>query len=141
MKRYMLVFCCMFTASVAANNQEVKKNDLQQIMNQLMNDSQSLNKAILLQDFVQIEKAAANIADHPKPSKKTLQAIKRQLAKEMPLFKSYDSAVHQAASEMVNLAKSKDIQLITVKYLGMYQGCQSCHIEFKERVSSALNEK
>ncbi len=127
--------------NIGATSPEVKKNDLQLIMNELMKNTQTLSHAILIQDFEQIELAAASIADHPKPSSQTLNQIKQTLNKEMPLFKQYDNTVHQAALTITSLVKAKDIQQITTEYLRMYQGCQSCHADYKERISIALKDK
>ncbi|MEP1743492.1 MAG: cytochrome c [Kangiellaceae bacterium] len=141
MKRCLLIAICLMVTNIGATSPEVKKNDLQLIMNELMKNTQTLSHAILIQDFEQIELAAASIADHPKPSSQTLNQIKQTLNKEMPLFKQYDNTVHQAALTITSLVKAKDIQQITTEYLRMYQGCQSCHADYKERISIALKDK
>ena len=141
MKRCLLIALCLMVTKIGATSPEVKKNDLQLIMNELMKNNQTLSHAILIQDFEQIELAAASIADHPKPSSQTLNHIKQTLNKEMPLFKQYDNTVHQAALTITSLVKAKDIRQITTEYLRMYQGCQSCHADYKERIPIALKDK
>jgi len=115
-------------------------NDLKVIMNGLLDDTKLLTEGIFLEDFSKIEFASNNIANHPKPSSTTLKKVKSNLAEEMGTFKGFDMQVHNASQEIAKLAPSKDMVKIVSLYHKIIDGCQSCHNQYKSRISNILSK-
>ncbi len=120
------------------NTSETSSNKLQLVMQGLLTDSQQLTAGIFYEDFVKIEQAAKNIADHPNPGKPTMKKVMGHLGKEMPTFKGLDMKVHNTAVDIVKAAGEKDMQAVVASYHQLIDGCQSCHSQFKQRVSKVL---
>ncbi len=120
--------------------EEASQNKLKIVMQGLLKDSQSLNEGIFYENFSKIEQAAKNIADHPNPGQPTMKKVIGYLGKEMPVFKSLDIKVHNTAVFIVKAARDKNMPLIVASYHELIDGCQSCHSQFKARVSKILSE-
>jgi len=113
-------------------------NDLKTIMNGLLEDTKLLTEGIFLEDFAKIELAANNIANHPKPSPETLKKVKANLVEEMGVFKGFDMEVHNAALEIAMSASNEDLTRVVSLYHQVIDGCQSCHNQYKNRISKIL---
>ena len=81
------------------------------------------------------------IANHPNPGAEILQEIKKDLAADMPKFKMHDAKVHNAATSIVKLAGQHDLVGIFAEYHKLIDGCQSCHSDFRGRISVVLGKK
>ncbi len=136
--KWLMIIMSMVMIKGAVADSERHKTDLKTIMNDLMVQTQSLSKSILLKDFKSMQQAASKVANHAKPAKQTLLTIKATLNDQMLKFKQYDQIVHLAAEKIKVHAAAKDIESATAEYLKMYQGCQSCHLAFKQKVSQSL---
>jgi len=116
-------------------------NKLKLVMQGLLKDSHLLSEGIFYDDFAKIEKAAKNIADHPNPGMPTMKKVIDYLGKEMPKFKGLDGKVHNTAVEIAKAAKNKNMVNVISGYHELIDGCQSCHSQFKMKVSRVLNGK
>ena len=116
-------------------------NKLRLVMQGLLKDTHLLSEGIFYGDFKKIEQAANNIANHPKPGMPTMKKVIGYLGKEMPKFKGLDTKVHNLAVDITKSAKDKDMATVVSQYHQLIDGCQSCHSQFKKRVSNALNIK
>ena len=112
---------------------------LKSVMQGLSTAMNSLNEGIFNEDYTAIELAAAKVADHPKP-KGQLPTVIKTLNIRMIKFKSIDSKVHDAAVDIVALAKVKDINGILKKHTIIMNNCVSCHTQFRTEISDALNK-
>lgn len=130
------------TRVMAHEKSQVHSNkSLKLVMQGLLKNSHLLTEGIFYDDFTKIEKAANHIADHPKPGMPTMKKVIGYLGKEMPKFKSFDGKVHNTAVEIAKAAKNKDMKRVMSNYHQLIDGCQSCHSQFKQRVSKQLNTK
>ena len=113
-------------------------NGLKRVMQGLLNDSLILNQGILYKDYSTIEKAAKDIANHPKPGMMTMKKVKADLGSEMGSFKGFDTLVHDIAIKISDAAVRKDIETVKSSYQELLNGCLSCHTQYKTRVSNLL---
>jgi len=118
--------------------QKPSTNKLKLVMQGLLKDSHLLSEGIFYDDFTKIEKAAKNIADHPNPGMPTMKKVIGYLGKEMLQFKGLDGKVHNTAVEIAKAASNKDMKSVVSNYHELIDGCQSCHSQFKQRVSKVL---
>jgi len=141
MRRVIILTLLVFsTAAISTELVEPSKNRLQLVMSDLLTDTQSLTEGIFKEDFKLIASSAEKIANHPNPGPEILQQVKKSLATEMPKFKMHDVKVHNAAASIVELAAKNDMSAILAQYHEMVDGCQSCHSQFKKRISLELNK-
>lgn len=113
-----------------------EEGSLKRVMQGLLNDTQQLTKAMLMEDFANIEKIANNIADHPKASLAIRMKLMKAMGTQMVKFKSNDDVVHGAAVAMAKNASNKDIKAVAENFQTMIGGCMSCHSEFKNKVAA-----
>ncbi len=99
----------------------------------------NLNQGIFLEDFTLIEKAALEVASHPKP-KSQLPTIIKTLNVRMPQFKSTDSKVHHSAIDIAKLAKKRDMAGILNKHSVIMENCVACHTQFRLEISRVLSQ-
>lgn len=109
-------------------------------MQGLLKNSQLLTAGIFYEDFTKIELAAKNIADHPAPGMPTMKKVIGYLGEEMPAFKGLDMIVHNTAVDIGKAAGEKNMAAVVTSYHQLIDGCQSCHSQFKQRVSKVLAE-
>ena len=114
-------------------------NKLKLVMQGLLKDSHLLSEGIFYEDFSKIEKAAKNIADHPNPGMQTMKKVIGHLGKDMPKFKGLDTKVHNTAISIMKAASKKNMSAVVANYHELIDGCQSCHSQFKKRVSKVLS--
>ncbi|MBL4940622.1 MAG: cytochrome c [Colwellia sp.] len=140
---FLLLLLIGLSAQLQASDNTIQVNKAEQgslksVMQGLLTATQALTAAVLTEDFVMIEKAAKNIADHPKPSMATRMKLMKAMAADMTKFKANDDVVHHAAVNMVKNAQQQNIKLITDDFQKMIGGCIACHSEFKSKVSVIL---
>ena len=119
---------------------ESHANKLQLVMQGLLKDSQQLTAGIFNENFAKIEQAAKNIADHSTPGMPTMKKVIGYLGEEMPAFKGLDMTVHNTAVDIGKAARDKNMAAVVTSYHQLIDGCQSCHSQFKKRVSKILAE-
>ena len=138
----ILVFTAIANISLANDSSSLKasapEGSLKLVMQGLLVDTQQLTSAMLTDDFVNIEKTAKKIANHPKPSMATRMKLMKAMGADMAKFKANDSVVHGAAVAMVHSAQKKDIKAVGESFQTMIVGCLSCHGEFKTKVTAIL---
>lgn len=115
---------------------------LKEIMRGLEGDLAALAHGLWIEDGEAVRKAAMKIADHPKVLPTQIVVIQGELGSDFPTFVGQDQAVHGAA---VALAVAADSMLAVSDlfdgFLRIQQGCLSCHVAFRARVSEALSDK
>jgi len=120
---------------------ELPKNDLKNVMKNLLTETLHLTEAIVQSDYLMIEKSAHNIANHPAANMATKKKLMMGFGLEMIKFKSYDSKVHQAAVNISQASKEEDMPKVMNNYNKLIQGCQNCHNKFRKRVIKILGEQ
>lgn len=127
--------------AVASETDTTQEKGLKSVMQGLLKDTQLLSEGIFLQDFVEIELAANNIAKHPTPGMKTMKKVMGNLGTEMAVFKGLDMKVHNIALGITKSASNQDMPGVVSGYHKLIDGCQSCHSQFKQRVSKILGQQ
>ncbi len=117
----------------------IQEKGLKSVMQGLLKDTQALTEGIFLEDYKKIEAAAKNIANHPTPGTLTMRKVMAGLGAEMGVFKGFDMKVHDTALVIANSASEQNMSKIISGYHQMIDGCQSCHAQFKPRVSKIIN--
>jgi len=137
----VIITASCFSLSLQAEEQNLAPSgDLKTIMNGLLDDTKLLTEGIFLEDFSKIELAANNIANHPSIKIESKKKIVATLGKEMSFFKGFDILVHDSAVDIAKSTTTKDMTKIISNYHKLIDGCQSCHSQFKNRVSELLNQ-
>ena len=126
------------TASSYAERE--KKNKLQIVMQNLLQDTQDIVRGMMLEDYTIISEAADRIAAHPAPGLGIKIKLMRTMGGELFKFKALDGAVHDRAVSIRKASRVKDMGLITIEYNRLLNGCQSCHTQFKTKISNILNK-
>jgi hypothetical protein len=113
---------------------------LKEIMQGLERDLNDLAHGIWIEDHGTAVAAARRIADHPRVPPEQMAAIQASLLDEFPGFVREDAGVHNAAAAFAEASPSSlaTEEVFTV-FLQIQQGCRSCHLSFRVRVSEALS--
>jgi cytochrome c556 len=106
-----------------------------EIMQGLAEDMNRLNAAIFAEDFDAIERSAAAIAHHPRPSPQERQRLMDAVGRDVELFRSIDQSVHGGAEEMADAARVGDMDGVLRFHGQVMQGCVACHAEFRPRLA------
>lgn len=139
MKQKIALF--IFTSiTLTSFSAEKSPPTLKSVMQGLAKSMDRLNQGIFYEDFKLIEKAAYNIAVHPRP-KTQLPTVIKTLNIRIFKFKAIDSKVHSSAMGIVEFAKGKDMAGVLRKHKVIMNSCVSCHTQFKDELSKALSEK
>lgn len=125
------------TTQVQAGS-EASDGSLKQIMQQLGRDFDSLNQAILREDFAGAETAAHAIGFHDKPSMVQRMKLMSSLGTEMKSFKKADGVVHGLAIKLEAAAKARDMPLLIKHQSQMLSACMACHTSYRSRVVNLL---
>ncbi|PCI60416.1 MAG: hypothetical protein COB35_09215 [Gammaproteobacteria bacterium] len=134
----LLTLSSMQAISAPTNNED--QDTLKIIMQGLLKNTHKITQGIVLHDFALIEKAAKNIAEHPKPSMMTRMKLVKAMGADMGKFKTKDDVVHHSSVNLIKAAQQKDMPAIQQEYQIMINGCVACHNEFKERVAKILSK-
>lgn len=137
--KYNIILTILLTlpmTSIATTNTLTLKS----VMQGLEKSMNNMNTAIFNADYIAIEKAAQEIASHPKP-KSELSTIVKTLNIRLFSFKSLDGRVQDSAVEIAKLAKKKDMSGILKKHTIIINNCVKCHTEFRDEISKALAKK
>jgi len=136
-KTTLLFLLLTLSVSISAT-EKVKEVTLKNVMQGLLTDTTVMTQGIFLEDFNMIERAASKIADHPKPAMALRMKLMKNLGSEMKNFKGFDSIVHNTAVSIKKAATEKNMPLVVAGYHQLIDGCQSCHSNFKQRVTEIL---
>lgn len=138
----LIISLAVMTSSNANHHDKlVNENStvtFKQVMKGLLAETKMITEGIILEDFSIIESAASRIVKHPKPALSQRKKLMKNLASDIATFKGLDHVVHGGAEKIVQAAKNKKIDKVLAEYQRMITGCQSCHSQFKERLSKAL---
>lgn len=106
---------------------------LKDIMQQLESSWLELNSALLREDLTAAAVAAVAIADHPKPDAAERLRVLTLVGERAAEFRSWDSAVHDAASELARAASENDSKAAQSAYHKVLDGCLGCHRAFRDK--------
>jgi cytochrome c556 len=106
-----------------------------EIMQGLAEDMNRLNAAIFAEDFDAIERSAAAIAHHPRPSPAERGRLMDAVGPDVELFQSIDRSVHGGAEEMADAARVGDMDGVLRYHGKVMQGCVTCHSAFRDRLA------
>ncbi|OOG24114.1 hypothetical protein B1C78_09310 [Thioalkalivibrio denitrificans] len=106
-----------------------------EIMVGLGEDMNHLNAAIFAEDFEAIERYAAAIAHHPRPSPAERQRLMDAVGPRIELFQSIDRSVHGGAAEMADAARVGDMDGVLRYHARVMQGCVACHSAFRDQLT------
>lgn len=120
------------TAAIASDG------SLKQIMQQLGEDFDSLNQAILRENFTEAARASHAIAFHDKPSMAQRMKLMSSLGMEIKNFKKVDGIVHGLAIKLEEAAKAQDMPLLIKHQSHMLSACMACHTSYRSRVVNLL---
>ncbi len=128
----------LLTSFNAVADETPKTITLKAVMQQLVSNYNTLNYAILMEDFSTIEAAAHNISDHDKPDLSQRKKIMKGLKAGMAGFKQADSKVHDLAVQIEEAAKAKNMSLLIEQQAKMLNACMNCHTQYREEVTKLL---
>jgi len=111
---------------------------LKQIMQQLGRDFDSLNQAILREDFAGAATAAHAIGFHDTPSMGQRMKLMTSLGTDMAKFKKADGKVHDLAITTEKAAKANDMPLLIKSQSELLSACMACHTSYRSRVVNLL---
>ncbi len=104
---------------------------LRGIMQQLDKEMQNVTAAISSEDWAKVERSAAWIADHPRPSMAERKRIMGFLGSDAGKFKGSDKKTHEAALALRKAAASKNGHSVIVEFATLQKTCLSCHQNFR----------
>ncbi len=136
-RKITLIFLSIIAISAIAAKGE--SPSLKSIMRGLSTSMNSLNQGIFYEDFHLIEKAALELANHPKPVNQ-LPIVMKTLKERMPGFKKFDGKVHNSALNIASLAKKKDLDGILKQHRVIMNNCVACHAKFRAEIVKALSK-
>lgn len=113
---------------------------LQTIMQGLRDNLVEITDGLLTDDFELVERGASAIANHPRIPPEQVQLVAAELGKEMPVFKQFDTRVHDLAVQISSAAKSGDGAAAISAFEEMVDGCFGCHTVYKDRVAGVLRD-
>lgn len=111
------------------------------MMRLLLSDIYQIDEGIYVEDYEQIEKGAASIADHPGMTEEDRELVRTTLGDEIKKFVAFDMQVHHHADSMKMSAKQKNMQEILRHYTIIQQGCVDCHSDYRDRIKEARQEQ
>jgi hypothetical protein len=111
---------------------------LKAIMQGLRESLIVISDGLLKDNFDQIARGAAEIANHPKIPAEQVQLVAQELGPEMATFKQLDLNVHNLSLEIVAAAKAQDRDAALASYQQLIEGCFECHHAYEERIATVL---
>ena len=104
---------------------------LRSIMQDMGENMQAIVDGIIREDYVQVEKNAGLVADHPQPPMTEKRRIKGFFGKKMSQFKGYDVKTHNTARQLAEQAKSGNVKEMIVTFSELQTSCVGCHQAFR----------
>ncbi len=133
-----LLFSLMMLAGLTASNPSLADGlSLREVMQQLGQDLQQLQAALVDLDFPAVAAAATTIADHPTPSMRERGRVISTLGSDMGHFKAADGRVHDDAVALAAAATAGDAARSRELHRDLVAGCMACHAEFRDRLKAA----
>ena len=113
---------------------------LQIIMQGLRDNLVEITDGLLTDDFELVERGASAIANHPRIPPEQVKLVAAELGQEMPVFKQFDTRVHDLAVQISSAAKNGDDGAAISAFEDMIDGCFGCHTVYKDRVAGVLRD-
>lgn len=113
---------------------------LQIIMQGLRDNLVEITDGLLVDDFELVDRGASAIANHPRIPPEQVQLVAAELGQEMPVFKQFDTRVHDLAVQISTAAKNNDGNAAIAAFEEMIDGCFGCHTVYKDRVARVLRD-
>lgn len=108
-------------------------------MQGLERDLATVAHGIWLDDSKSVAQGAGRVADHPRAMPNQVGIIQSTLGGEFASFVQQDQKVHHDAAALAELAAaSVPAAQLFDQYVRVQEGCISCHMQFRARVSEAL---
>ena len=123
--------------SIMINNSSFAATDteplvLREIMQNLGKNMQVIADSIAREDWQQVEQAANDVANHPKPPLFEKTRILTFIGRDIGKFKNFDIKTHDLAQELSQLAKNKDGKAIIKSFSDLQNSCLNCHQIFRQ---------
>lgn len=106
---------------------------LKEVMQELDRNMQAVTGAIARDDWQQVARLAPLIASHDEPAPEEKARIVAWLGMDLPNFKAFDVAVHQAAESMGKAAAGNDGVAVIDAFARVQQGCLGCHESYRQK--------
>jgi len=116
----------------ADDGKSLKPLALRTIMQDMGKNMQTMTDGIARSDWKLVEKAAAQVADHPQPPAEEKLRIIAFIGAEMGRFKGYDSEANDHALAAGVAAKAGDGKAVIRAFGQLQTSCLSCHTTFRE---------
>lgn len=113
---------------------------LQTIMQGLRDNLVEITDGLLTDDFDLVDRGASAIANHPRIPPEQVKLVAAELGQEMPVFKQFDTRVHDLAVQISAAAKNGDGTAAISAFEKMVDGCFGCHTVYKDRVAGVLRD-
>ena len=107
---------------------------LRSIMQDLGKEMQVITDGISREEWAQVEKAAAKIADHPRPPLTERMQIMSFIGDDASKFKSTDKKTHDAARTLRDAATQKNGQTVISAFAALQNACLTCHQQFRKTI-------
>lgn len=127
----------LLTPSVALADETTT---LQIIMQGLRDNLVEITDGLLVDDFELVERGASAIADHPRIPPDQVKLVAAELGQEMPVFKQFDTRVHDLAVQISAAAQNSDGPAAIEAFEEMIDGCFGCHTVYMDRVAGVLRD-
>lgn len=111
---------------------------LKLIMVSLAQDMGRISDGLWYEDYDMILSSARDVGNHPKITKEDMAAVKSALGESFSAFVAFDTAVHDAALDVADAARSKSVPSILKHYDRLRDGCLGCHAAYRVKVRDAL---
>jgi hypothetical protein len=116
----------------------VQTRPLRFLMTSLGQDMSRVGDGLWREDFTMVEKAAVDIADHPRITPNEVAAIRAALESGFQQFVAIDKVVHQTASQLARAAAQKNLARVLELQGRLQQACVACHTAYRADVRAAL---
>lgn len=118
----------------ASEAAKIRPLALHKIMQDLGKDMQVITDGISRENWEMVAKAAAEIADHPRPPLTERIRILGFVGSDAGKFKGYDEKTHQTARELEQAADRRDGQAVISAFATLQNSCLACHQSFRKPI-------
>ena len=105
---------------------------LHKIMEDLGRNMQAITDGISREDWILVEKNAAQIIDQPQPPLNEKVSLLGFMGTQMWKFKTYEGKKVDAALMLGKAAKAKDGPRVILAFQKLQTSCYNCHSEFRK---------
>ncbi len=130
-----LVYFFFYSACLAlaiSSAQAASPVVLHKIMEDLGKNMQAITDGISREDWVLVEKNAAQIVGQPQPPLNEKVSLLGFMGTQMWKFKAYEGEKVDAALALGKAAKAKDGPRVILAFQKLQTSCYNCHSEFRK---------